>query len=189
MDAQTQRELLQLARRSVLAASRGEPAPSVEGVAGATEEFSGVFVTLHKRGRLRGCIGTFDPSGTLPEAVAEYAQISALHDQRFPPVSENEVADLNIEISVLSPIERTMTPEALEVGKHGIYLKTGAKGRETTACFLPQVAPEQGWNAEEFLSALCSQKCWPPLAPDAWRDTERVQVYLFTADVFGEDER
>jgi AmmeMemoRadiSam system protein A len=186
MDTEIRRQLLDLARRCVLAAARDELPPSVAGVAGADEGFSGVFVTLHKGARLRGCIGTFRPNGTLPEAVAEYARHSAVHDTRFPPVTPSEVGQLTIEISVLSPLQRTLDPASLEVGKHGIYLRADVGGYETTACFLPQVATEQGWNAEEFLSALCAHKCQPALPPDAWRDPRKTEVYLFTAEVFSE---
>lgn len=186
MDSETRRQLLDLARRAVLAAARGEPPPSVAGVAGADEKFFGVFVTLHKGRQLRGCIGTFQPNGTLPEVVVEYAQHSAIHDSRFSPVRPGEVQDLTIEISVLSPLERTFDPASLEVGKHGIYLKATVDGYRTTACYLPQVAVEQRWNAEEFLSSLCAHKCHPPLSPDAWRDPNKTEIYLFTAEVFSE---
>jgi len=124
----------------------------------------------------------------LPEAVIEYARHSAIHDSRFLPVTPSEVDQLTIEISVLSPLERTLDPGSLEVGKHGVYIKAKGNGPERTACFLPQVAVEQHWNAEQFLSALCAHKCRPPLPPDAWKDPTKTEVYLFTAEVFSEDE-
>ncbi len=188
MDTETKRELLDLARRSVRAAARGEPPPSAEGAAGAGEAFFGVFVTLRRGRQLRGCIGTFRPSGTLPEAVAEYARNSALNDTRFMPVQAGEVEELTTEISVLSPLVRTDEPASLKVGTHGVYLKAKTTQGETTACFLPQVAVEQGWDAEQFLSALCTHKCRPPLAPDAWRDPSQTEIHLFTAEVFSESE-
>lgn len=188
MDAEAKRQLLDLARRTVLTASRGEPTPCAEGVAGADEPYSGVFVTLRRGGQLRGCIGTFNPVGTLPESVVEYAVHSALHDTRFRPVTADEVPDLNVEISVLSPLTPTNDPARLQVGTHGIYLKTKGPGVPRTACFLPQVATEQGWDAEHFLSALCAHKCRPPLDPDAWRDPNQVEISLFTAEVFSDRE-
>ncbi len=188
MDAQTKRELLALARKSITAAARGEPIPDAAGVPGLDAEFFGVFVTLRRGGQLRGCIGTFNPSRSLPETVAEYACHSAVHDSRFTPVSPAEVPELNIEISVLSPLEKTDDPASLEVGKHGVYLKAKVLGATATACFLPQVAVEQGWNAEQFLAALCAHKCRPPLAPDAWKDPSKTEIYLFTAEVFSEEE-
>jgi AmmeMemoRadiSam system protein A len=188
MDGETKRELLDLARQAVLAASQGRPAPATESVAGADERFFGVFVTLRRGRHLRGCIGTFNPTGTLPEMVAQYAAYSAIHDTRFSPVNPSEVPHLNVEISVLSPLERTDDPASLEVGKHGIYLRSKIFGRETTACFLPQVATEQGWSAEQFLSVLCTHKCRPPLEPDAWRDPNKTEVYLFTAEIISESD-
>jgi len=188
VDTETRRQLLDLARRSVQAAARGQPAPTTQNVPGADEEFFGVFVTLRRGKQLRGCIGTFHPSGTLPETVAEYAQHSAVHDSRFVPVAPNEVDGLNVEISVLSPLKLTDDPASLEVGKHGIYLKASVGAGEATACFLPQVAVEQNWNAEQFLSALCAHKCQPPLDPDAWRDPSQAEIYLFSAEVFSEPE-
>ncbi len=188
MDDNTKRELLALARRAIESATTPMPAPETTAAAGREEPFSGVFVTLRKgpEGQLRGCIGTFQPSGTLPEAVVDYAKASALHDTRFTPIRPEEVDDLTIEISVLSPLEETDDPGSLEVGKHGVYLKAKGRGLPQTACFLPQVAVEQKWDAEQFLSALCSHKCRPPLPPDAWRDRDLTTVYLFTAEVFSE---
>ncbi|MBN1341365.1 MAG: AmmeMemoRadiSam system protein A [Phycisphaerae bacterium] len=188
LDTETRRQLLALARRSVESAAGKSAPPSCEGVAGVDAPFFGVFVTLRKRAQLRGCIGTFSPSGKLPETVAEYARHSAVHDTRFPPVLSSEVNDLTIEISVLSPLEKTDKPASLEVGRHGIYLKTKGLGAGATACFLPQVAVEQKWDAEQFLSALCVHKCRPPLPPDAWQDPSKTEIYLFTAEVFGEGE-
>jgi len=185
MDDDTQHQLLALARRSVLAAARNEAPPSAEGCPGEDEEFFGVFVTLRRGKQLRGCIGTFQPTGPLPEVVVEYAGHSAVRDTRFAPVTPTEVDELDIEISVLSPLELAEDPASLEVGKHGVYVKAKA-GIPRTACFLPQVAAEQKWNAEQFLAALCAQKCRPPLAPDAWRDPDQAEIYLFTAEVFGE---
>jgi len=185
MDDETQRQLLALARRSVLAAAQSEAPPSAEGCPGGNEEFFGVFVTLRRDRQLRGCIGTFHPTGALPEVVVEYAACSAIRDTRFAPVTPAEVDELNIEISVLSPLALAEDPASLEVGKHGVYVKAKA-GLPRTACFLPQVAVEQKWNAEQFLAALCAQKCRPPLDPDAWRDPDQAEIYLFTAEVFGE---
>jgi AmmeMemoRadiSam system protein A len=186
VDSNTKRQLLELARRAVLAAAQGQPPPTCEDTPGAAEEFFGAFVTLRKGKHLRGCIGTFQPNNALPDTVAEYAQHSAVHDTRFPPVRPDEVPSLAIEISVLSPLVRTDDPASLQVGKHGIYLKANIHGIETSACFLPQVAVEQKWTAEQFLSALCAHKCRPPLDPDAWRDPSQAEIYLFTAEVFSE---
>ena len=110
------------------------------------------------------------------------AKTSATGDPRFfaDPITADELDQLDIEISVLSPLERTDEPLSLRLGVDGIYIKRG----HTSGCFLPQVATETGWCKEEFLSYCCAHKAG--LAHDAWRDPE-TEVYLFTADVFGAD--
>ena len=90
-----------------------------------------------------------------------------------------ELQEIDIEISVLSPLEKTDDPLSLELGKHGIYIKKGFAG----GCFLPQVATETGWNKEQFLSQCCGGKAGLP--PDAWKQAD-TEVFLFTAEVFGE---
>jgi AmmeMemoRadiSam system protein A len=108
------------------------------------------------------------------------AKASATGDPRFfaDPITPRELDHLDVEISVLSPLERTDDPLSLRLGVDGIYIK---KGR-ASGCFLPQVATETGWSKEEFLSYCCSHKAG--LAPDAWKDPG-TDVYLFTAEVFG----
>jgi uncharacterized protein (TIGR00296 family) len=110
------------------------------------------------------------------------AKASATSDPRFfaDRISAAELDQLDIEISVLSPLQKTSEPLNLQLGIDGIYIK---KGR-ASGCFLPQVATETGWSKEEFLSYCCSHKAG--LASDAWKDPE-TEVYLFTADVFGAD--
>jgi AmmeMemoRadiSam system protein A len=142
----------------------------------------GCFVTLKNRDRLRGCIGRFISDGPLIELVAEMAKASATGDPRFfaDPITSGELENLDVEISVLSPLKRTDDPLSLKLGVDGIYIK---KGR-ASGCFLPQVATETGWSKEEFLSYCCAHKAG--LAADAWKDPE-TEVYLFTAEVFGAD--
>jgi len=140
----------------------------------------GCFVTLKNRGRLRGCIGQFISEMPLIELVVEMAKASATSDPRFlgDPVTAGELEQLDIEISVLSPLQRTAEPLSLRLGVDGIYIKRGG----ASGCFLPQVATETGWSKEEFLSYCCAHKAGLPA--DAWKDAE-TEVYLFTADVFG----
>jgi AmmeMemoRadiSam system protein A len=137
-------------------------------------------VTLKNRSRLRGCIGQFVSDRPLVELVVEMAKASATGDPRFMtnPITAGELNKLDVEISVLSPLQRTDNPLNLELGTHGIYIKRGY----ACGCFLPQVADETGWGKEEFLSQCCSHKAG--LAPDAWKDP-KTEVYLFTAEVFG----
>jgi len=179
MDRRQQKQVLSIARDAVRAAVQGKsnPAPSTD-----DPELSvacGCFVTLKNRGRLRGCIGRFASDRPLIEVVVEMAQASARSDPRFvdDPITPAELDDLDIEVSVLSPLKKTEDPLSLRLGVDGIYIKRGY----ASGCFLPQVATETGWDAEEFLSYCCAHKAG--LAPDAWKDP-RTEVYLFTAEVF-----
>lgn len=140
----------------------------------------GCFVTLKNHGNLRGCIGQFVSDEPLIELIADMAKSSSTGDPRFmaDPITPDELEDLDVEISVLSPLQATDDPLSLRLGEDGIYIK---KGR-ASGCFLPQVATETGWTKEEFLSYCCSHKAG--LAADAWRDAG-TEVYLFTAEVFG----
>jgi uncharacterized protein (TIGR00296 family) len=110
------------------------------------------------------------------------AKASATSDPRFfaDPITADELEQLDVEISVLSPLQRTNKPLDLRLGTDGIYIK---KGR-ASGCFLPQVATETGWSKEEFLSYCCAHKAG--LAADAWKKAE-TEVSLFTADVFGSE--
>ena len=178
-DAQKQ-ILLKVARDTVEAVIRREPIENPQSDDPELNAPCGCFVTLKNHSRLRGCIGQFISESPLIELVAEMAKSSATGDPRFfaDPISAGELDQLDVEISVLSPLQRTDEPLSLRLGVDGIYIK---KGR-TSGCFLPQVATETGWSKEEFLSYCCAHKAG--LAADAWRDPE-TEVNLFTADVFG----
>lgn len=139
---------------------------------------AGAFVTLHTKERaLRGCIGSLQSLGSLVDTVIHCAK-SVLFDPRFPPVRYQELEQLEIEVSVLSPITTVPGPEAIRLGEHGVVLKKGP----ATAVFLPQVARETGWSLETFLSRL-AQKAGLPA--NAWPQAE---LAVFTAQVFGEEE-
>jgi AmmeMemoRadiSam system protein A len=180
MNEQQRRQLLETAKEAIRAAVTQAPGPQPHAEDPALTAPCGCFVTLKNRGRLRGCIGQFVSDRPLVELVAEMAKASATSDPRFltNPITAGEVNRLDIEISVLSPLQRTDDPLNLELGTHGIYIKRGY----ACGCFLPQVADETGWSKEEFLSQCCCHKAG--LAPDAWRDP-KTEVYLFTAEVFG----
>jgi AmmeMemoRadiSam system protein A len=172
--------LLKVARDTVEAVIKREPAKTPQSDEPELNAPCGCFVTLKNQGRLRGCIGRFISESPLIELIAEMAKASATGDPRFlaDPITAEELDQLDVEISVLSPLERTDEPLSLRLGVDGIYIK---KGR-TSGCFLPQVATETSWSKEEFLSYCCAHKAG--LAADAWREPE-TEVYLFTADVFG----
>jgi AmmeMemoRadiSam system protein A len=108
------------------------------------------------------------------------AVAAATEDSRFASLTASELETVEIEISVLSPFRKISSPQEIELGRHGVMVK---KGRQT-GIFLPQVATETGWDKEEFLNELCSQKAGLP--PTAWRDDKEVELYTFTAQVFSE---
>ncbi|MBN2582097.1 MAG: AmmeMemoRadiSam system protein A [Planctomycetes bacterium] len=174
--------LMRIARQSVEAAVGGQRPQRVTMDDPQLAEHCGAFVTFKTRGRLRGCIGQFIADRPLYEVVQKMAIAAATEDPRFldDRIQPGEVAALEIEISVLSPLKRTSDPLSLELGKHGIYVRKGYRA----GCFLPQVATETGWSKEEFLSQCCGGKAG--LAPDAWRDPA-TEVYLFTAEIIEED--
>ncbi|MCH8241919.1 MAG: AmmeMemoRadiSam system protein A, partial [Planctomycetes bacterium] len=146
-------------------------------------EFGGAFVTLKLRRRLRGCMGTFRPLGDLSQTIDRVARMSAGEDPRFAKqrIRPDDLDEIEIEVSILSPAERTDRPADLTVGRHGILIRRGA----ASGCFLPQVATERGWSAEEFLSNCCTMKA--DLPADAWRKPD-TSVWLFTAQVFSENQ-
>jgi AmmeMemoRadiSam system protein B/AmmeMemoRadiSam system protein A len=139
----------------------------------------GVFVTLKKRGDLRGCIGRMTPDRPLAELVAAMALQSAFEDPRFSPVTARDLPDLEIEISVLTPMKPVSGPNDIVVGRDGVLLEKGGR----SAVFLPQVAPEQGWGRDEMLNHL-SRKAGLPSG--AWR--EGASFLTFQAIIFGEAE-
>jgi len=145
-------------------------------------ETEGAFVTLHKDGQLRGCIGNIFGSGPLFLTVRDMAIASATQDPRFRPVSVEELDQLDLEISVLSKPWRISDPKEIELGIHGVIV---SKGPFNKGLFLPQVATDQGWNLEQFLSYLCSEKAG--LSADAWKDPSTI-IEIFTAQVFSEKE-
>lgn len=139
----------------------------------------GAFVTLHKKGRLRGCIGNIIGKGPLYLTIRDMAIQSATGDPRFPAVTLKELNEIDIEISVLSELKKITDVNEIEMGVHGVLVRKGF----SSGVFLPQVATETGWSREEFLSNLCAHKAG--LLPDAWKAGE-VEIYIFTAEVFGE---
>jgi AmmeMemoRadiSam system protein A len=182
MNDQQKQTLLKVARDTVEAVIKHKPASKPQSDDAELNVPCGCFVTLKNRGQLRGCIGQFTSDSPLIELVAEMAKASATGDPRFfgNPITIRELDKLDIEISVLSPLQKTDDPLSLRLGVDGIYIR---KGR-TSGCFLPQVAVETGWSKEEFLSYCCAHKAG--LAPDAWKDPN-TDVYFFTAEAFGAD--
>jgi len=189
LDPHTRHRLLRIARRAietvVLNGGKGDPAvvpadQPPDDADLATLPRSGVFVTLHKGERLRGCIGTFDASDDLLPTLRRIA-VAATQDPRFraTPIGARELAEISIEISLLSPMRRLANPMDLVLGRDGIYIRRGSR----SGCFLPDVATEQGWDKAEFLSQCCAHKAGLP--PDAWRSAE-TEVSVFSVEKFGD---
>lgn len=178
-----ERDLLRLARETVSAWAAGEPLPhpSLEHVPGGSplREERGVFVTLNtSEGRLRGCIGSIMGESPLLHGVIRNAVASAGHDPRFPPIEPDEVPGLRIEISVLTPLREVAGPEEIVIGRDGVVLEKG----DRRAVFLPQVAPEQGWDVRQMLRHLAMKA---GLAGDDWQSGAR--FLTFEAQVFEEE--
>ncbi|MCW8837125.1 MAG: AmmeMemoRadiSam system protein A [Thiovulaceae bacterium] len=114
----------------------------------------GAFVTLYKNKQLRGCIGTFEPKEPLYEVIRNMSISSAFHDTRFNPVTEDELDDIEIEISVLTPRKKINSLDEIIIGKHGIYIQKGSRG----GTYLPHVATQMGWNVEEFVKSCALEK-------------------------------
>ena len=171
------RALLQVARHAIARAVGVEPLPVVPSDP-PDRPSHGAFVTLHRSGHLRGCIGTFAQGPSLVQTVREMAVAAATRDPRFTPLRDSEFSEIDIEISVLTPLRRIDDPASIEVGRHGICL---AKGFHR-GVLLPQVAVENGWDRETFLDHTCLKA---GLAPGSWRDPD-CTIEVFEAIVFGE---
>ncbi len=175
-------ELLKSARATVESYVQTRKVPEFFPTSLTLKQPLGAFVTLEKNGQLRGCIGRFDPSGPLYLIVQQMAISAASQDPRFKPVNANELGQLEYEISALSPLRKVETVNEIEFGKHGVQVSKGFHH----GVFLPQVATETGWNKEEFLGELCSQKAGLPR--DCWKDPD-VDLQVFTAEVFSEEKK
>lgn len=172
-----QKTLLKVARDTITAALTGEPVllPPREGLYAVP---CGAFVTLHEQGNLRGCIGQMVARRPLLETIQEMAHAAAFRDPRFPPLQQRELALVDLEISVLSPLEKLPRPEDLVPGVHGLYITRGGR----SGVLLPQVATEQGWDRLTFLNHTCLKAGLPE---GCWKDPETI-LEVFTARVFGE---
>jgi AmmeMemoRadiSam system protein A len=181
LNPQEQKTLLRIARETIGRKTRGDKPGKVEIPSESLERPCGAFVSLHKHGQLRGCIGTFTSSRPLVNTVQEMAVSASAQDPRFPPVGEDELEDVDIEISVLSPLREIKDVSEIEVGRHGIYITKGFH----SGVLLPQVAVEYGWDRDTFLEHTCIKAGLPP---DTWKQAG-VKIEIFEAQVFGEKER
>ena len=169
------RMLKQIALTSIRDSLNGKPIFQPSPLTSHLSEKCGAFVSLHKHGRLRGCIGHFGEDVPLYEIVAEMARAAAFEDPRFMPVTRDELDDIDIEISVLTPMKRIQTLDEFELHRHGIYIRRGYR----SGTFLPQVADEVNWTKEEFVSHCAQDKAG--IGWDGWKDAE---LYVYEAIVF-----
>jgi len=174
------KELLILARRAIESAIAGGAPPVSDLESAALDTECGAFVTIEKGGQLRGCIGHVRADAPLRRTVVDMAVQAALHDPRFPQVTGDELAGLDIEISVLSPLEKVGDVSEIVVGRDGLIMQDGYR----SGLLLPQVATDYGWDRETFLDHTCRKA---GLEAGCWR-REGVTILRFTAEVFGEKE-
>ena len=167
--------LKKIAYTSIKDSLNGKPISMFNVQSSILNQKCGAFVSLHKQGRLRGCIGHFGEDVPLHEIVAEMARAAAFEDPRFPPVHREELGDIDIEISVLTPMRRIQSLDDFQLHKHGIYIRKGYR----SGTFLPQVADEVNWTKEEFVGHCSQDKAG--LGWNGWRDAE---LYVYEAIVF-----
>jgi len=173
-----QRELLKIARDTILSYVTSGKVPSVETDSAGLNLESGCFVTIKQKGVLRGCIGNFVSEKPLYKLVQEMAVSASTQDPRFYPMKPHDLADFELEISVLSPLEKAASVEEIEVGTHGIYIIKGSY----RGVLLPQVATDYGWDRDEFLRHTCIKA---GLSENAWMKGD-CDIHIFSALVFGE---
>jgi AmmeMemoRadiSam system protein A len=171
------RSLLEWARQAIVLAVSGSQLPARIPNAGIFGERRGTFVTLHVSGRLRGCIGVIESQEPLGESLVRCATGAALRDPRFPPLREEELEELEIEISLLSPAE-PIRPDEIEIGRHGLLIAY----EKQRGLLLPQVATEHRFNRKQFLEEACQKAGLPRRA---WSQDD-VQILGFTCEVFSE---
>lgn len=170
------KQLHAIARQAIKARLDGKPHALPATQSALLKAPGAAFVTLKKHGQLRGCIGHIIAREPLAQTVAEMAVAAAFNDPRFPPLKKAEYADLDYEISVLSPLQRISDPEQVRVGTHGLLMRQGG----FSGLLLPQVPVEYGWNREMFLRNTC-RKAGLPM--DCWKD-KTTEIYVFSAEVF-----
>jgi AmmeMemoRadiSam system protein A len=184
LDAEEGQRLLAIARRALEehfqaggGPATGGPPRSSARAEGRLVEPRGVFVTLTRAGELRGCTGYVEGVAPVADAVRDLAISSATRDRRFTPVRADELAALHIEVSVLTP-PRPIRPDEIEIGRHGLIARLGGR----SGLLLPQVAPDWGWDAAEFLERTCEKAGLPR---GAWRE-QGFTLLGFEAQIFEE---
>ncbi|MDH4266900.1 MAG: AmmeMemoRadiSam system protein A [Deltaproteobacteria bacterium] len=168
--------LRQIAQATIEARLKGERFQRGDILTETLKEKRGAFVSLHSHGQLRGCIGHIQPNRPLHQIIEEMALAAAFEDPRFSPLTLKELQHLELEISVLTPLQRIRDVQEIEVGKHGLYIKKGF----CSGLLLPQVATEYKWDRVAFLEETCRKAGLPR---NAWKEKD-AEIYLFSADIF-----
>ncbi len=170
--------LLKIARDSIHRELEGLPFSLPNVTDSGLLKHRGAFVTLHRHGQLRGCIGIFSADRPLYEVVGDMAISAAFHDPRFRPLSPAEFKEIDLEISALTPLRQTTDIDEIQVGTHGIYIVHDPY----RGVLLPQVATEYGWDRYTFLDQTCIKA---GMVSGCWKDPD-TKIYIFSAEVFGE---
>lgn len=178
LDERDRTMLLAIARRAIVAHVNGEPPPPPP--TGSLDRPAGAFVTLHNHGELRGCIGHIEANRPLAQVVADCAIAACSSDPRFPAVTAGELPHLDLEISVLGPLEPVNDAEEITVGRHGLVVEMGWH----RGLLLPQVATEWNWDRVRFLEQTCHKAGLPR---NAWKNGAK--LWRFAAEVFAENHR
>jgi AmmeMemoRadiSam system protein A len=168
--------LRQIAHSAIEGRLRRQKPSQVEVLTETLKEKRGAFVSLHMHGQLRGCIGSIQPTKPLHQIVEEMAAAAAFNDPRFESLTAEELQDVELEISALTPLQRIKDTKEIEVGKHGLYIKKGFH----SGLLLPQVATEYNWDRITFLEETCRKAGLPR---HAWKEKD-TEIYLFSADIF-----
>ena len=175
--SEQEKEILhKIAREAIESKFRREKLSEIKFTSKTLKEKRGAFVTLHKHGNLRGCIGYIRAQKPLDQTIREMAMAAAFQDSRFNPLTEKELNDIDIEISVLTPLRKGSNTEEIVVGKIGIYIIKGLY----SGLLLPQVATEYGWDRKTFVEHTCTKAGLPD---DAWKEKD-TEIYIFSADIF-----
>ena len=178
LDEPDQLELLKLARTTLESFLSSGRIPPYRTERPALNSRAGAFVSLHRRGELRGCIGQLTPDQELFRVIQNCAVSAATEDTRFIPLTHGELGEVEIEISVLTPFRRIKDIAEIEVGRHGLLMAQGVR----RGLLLPQVATQYNWDRETFLMQACRKAGLPG---SAWKDPT-VAINIFEAQVFSE---
>lgn len=170
--------VLDFARKTIECKASGKDLPKFDDSFLVLKEERGVFVTLNKKGNLRGCIGLLSTMKPLHESIQEVAQAAAFQDPRFQPVTRDELPEIDIEISIITPIRRVKNIKKIKVGRHGLLVRYG----DAQGLLLPQVAVKNAWSRRTFLEHTCVKAGLPR---DAWQHPE-TEIMTFSAHIFTE---